>query len=82
MLRCSYEIIFNSIFVKILEGEFESIFVESIINCQTSIVGEIYCIPNTNVTLSIQRDKSILNKIQSSSKQIIIIIGTDQNVDY
>ena len=37
-LRCTYEIIFNSIFVKILE--FESIFVESVINGQTSIVGK------------------------------------------
>ena len=57
-LRCTYEIIFNSIFVKMyliisIEGEFESIFVESVVNAQTSIVGEIYHIPNTNVTLSI-----------------------------
>ena len=80
VLLCTYEIQFNSIFMKILECEFESIFVESIINCQTSIVGEIYHIPNTNVTSSIQRYEPIINKIQSSCKQIII--GTDQNVDY
>ena len=40
--------------LSIFVGEFESIFVESIINGQTSIVGEIYRIPNTNVTLSMQ----------------------------
>ena len=35
------------------EGEFESIFIESINNGQTSIAAEIYRIPNTNVNLSI-----------------------------
>ena len=37
--------------LSIFVGEFESIFVKSIINSQTSIGGEIYRIPNTNVTL-------------------------------
>ena len=35
-----------SIFV---EGEFESIFIETCVNGHTSIVGEIYRIPNSNV---------------------------------
>ena len=62
------------------EGEFESIFIESINNGQTSIVGEIYRIPNTSVTLYIQRYEAILQKIESSNSQVII--GTDQNFDY
>ena len=63
-----------------IEGEFESIFIESINNGQTSIVGEIYRIPNTNVNLSIQRYEAILQKMESSNSQVII--GTDQNFDY
>jgi len=58
-----------SIFV---EGEFESIFNESINNGQTSIVGEIHRIPNTNVNLSIQRYEAILHQTE-------VIIGTDQS---
>ena len=63
-----------------IEGEFESIYIESITNGQTSIVGEIYRIPNTNVNLSIQRYEAILHKTESSNSQVII--GTDQNFDY
>ena len=63
-----------------IEGEFEYIFIESITNGQTSIVGEIYRIPNTNVNLSIQRYEAILHKTESSNSQVII--GTDQNFDY
>ena len=63
-----------------IEGEFESIFIESINNCQTSIVGEIYRIPNTSVNLSIQRYETILHKMESSNSQVII--GTDKNFDY
>ena len=61
-----------------IEGEFESIFIESINNGQTSIVGEIYRIPNTSVNLSIQRYEAILQKVESSNSQVII--GTDQNL--
>ena len=63
-----------------IEGEFESIFIESINNGQTSIVGEIYRIPNTSVNLSIQRYEEILQKMESSNSQVII--GTDQNFVY
>ena len=38
-----------------VEGEFESIFIESSSNGKTSIIGEIYRISNSNVTASIQR---------------------------
>ena len=47
---------------------------------KTSIVGEIYLIPNTNVNVSIQRYEAILHKTESSNSQVIIV--TDQNVDY
>jgi len=63
-----------------IEGELESIFIESINNGQTSVVGEIYRIPNTSVNLSIQRYEAILHKMESSNSQVII--GTDQNFDY
>ena len=51
-----------------IEGEFESIFIESINNGQTSIVGEIY------------QYEAILHKTESSNNQVII--GSDQNFDY
>jgi len=63
-----------------IEGEFESIFIESINNSQTSIVGVKYRIPNTNVNLSIQRYQAILDKTESANSQVII--GTDHNFDY
>ena len=63
-----------------IEVAFESIFIESINNGQTSIVGKIYRIPNINVNLSIPRYETILHKTESSISQVII--GTDQNFDY
>ena len=63
-----------------IEGGFESIFIESIKNGQTSIVGEIYRIHNTNVNLSIQRYETILHNMESSNSQVIL--GTDQTFDY
>ena len=59
------------LFIKI----FESFFIESSSNGQTSFVGEIYRIPNSYITSSIKIYKSILNKIQSSYNQVLI--GTD-----
>ena len=48
-----------------IEGEFESIFIESINNNgHSSIVGEIYRIPNTNINLSTQRYEAILHKTE------------------
>ena len=63
-----------------VEGEFEFIFIEFSYNGQTSIVGEIYRIPNSNVTASMQQYESILNNIQCPNNHVIIV--TDQNVDY
>ena len=64
----------------LVEGEFEYIFIESNSNGQTPFVGEIYRIPNSNITSSIQTYESILNKIQSSNNDVTI--GTDKNLDY
>jgi len=64
-----------------IDGQFESIFIE--IQNKTSnniIIGEIYRIPGTNETDSINRYDTILSKISNTNNDIII--GTDQNFDY
>jgi len=58
-----------------VEGEFESIFIESWINGHTSSVGEIYRIPNSTVSSYIQIYEIILNMIQRKKHQVMI--GTD-----
>jgi hypothetical protein len=64
-----------------VEGEFESIFIEtkSKRNNETLIVGEIYRIPNTNINDSLQRYELTVNKLLHCKN---IILGTDQNLDY
>jgi hypothetical protein len=63
-----------------VEGEFESIFIETCDKYSPAIIGEIYRIPNTNAQTSLERFKTTLNKLEHANKQIII--GTDQNFDY
>lgn len=63
-----------------IDGIFESIFVEvhsKNINC---IFGEIYRVPNTSETSSINYYETILNKLQHSKTDVVL--GTDQNFDY
>ena len=62
------------------EGEFETIFIETLPADKSTIVGEIYRIPNTNELLSLNRFETITDKLQVLNKDIII--GTDQNFDY
>jgi exonuclease III len=62
------------------EGEFETLFIETVSKESSAIIGEIYRIPNTNVQQSLERYESILNKLVNNDKQVII--GTDQNFDY
>jgi hypothetical protein len=63
------------------EGEFESICIETCGGKETSsIIGEIYRIPNTNAQESLQRYETVLNQLNKCNKQVII--GTDQNFDY
>ena len=46
-----------------LEGEFESIFAEIMGNPKSTIIGQIYRVPNTNETQSIERYRTIIDKI-------------------
>lgn len=62
------------------EGEFETIFIETTGANHRTIVGEIYRIPNTSETASIERFEVLLNRLQQTGSNVII--GTDQNFDY
>ncbi len=62
------------------EGYFESYFIEIINKPKNIICGEIYRVPGTNEASFIDKYESILEKINSENKDIII--GTDQNLDY
>lgn len=62
------------------EGEFESIFIETLINNKSYAIGEIYRIPDTSEITSIERYERILSDISKTYKNVII--GTDQNFDY
>ena len=46
-----------------VEGEFESIFAEIMGNPKNTIIGQIYRVPNTNETQSIERYRTIIDKI-------------------
>ena len=48
-----------------VEGEFESIFIQSNDKGSASIVGEIYCLRNTEVSSSLKYYESVLNKIRN-----------------
>jgi hypothetical protein len=61
------------------EGEFESIFIETLGNKSSAIIGEIYRMPNTNAQRSLEMYESILNKLGNTYSTVII--GTDQNFD-
>ena len=63
------------------EGEFESVFVEILDDNKKIIVGEIYRIPNTNESISVDRFRQTLENIYDM-KPDYCIIGTDQNFDY
>ena len=63
-----------------IDGEFESIFIETIIKQEKIIIGEIYRVPNTNEQLSLHRFETILERLRNMN--INIILGTDQNFDY
>ena len=65
-----------------VQNEFESIFIEVTTECKSKkvLVGEVYRVPNTNPKYSLQRFKTIIDKINNSTDQVII--GTDQNFDF
>ena len=60
-----------------LEGEFETVFIETTNTYKNTIVGSIYRPPNTNIALSVQRFENIFTKLNDYNA----IIGTDQNFD-
>jgi hypothetical protein len=63
------------------EGEFESIFIQTQSpNKKNAIIGEIYRVPGTNETDSINAYDNILAKLNNEKHDIFI--GTDQNHDY
>ena len=61
-----------------VEGEFESVFIETTSTTRKTVVGTIYRPPNTNIGTSIERYESIFAKLAS----IDAVIGTDQNFDF
>ena len=61
-----------------VEGEFESIFLETVINNNKTVIDEIYRVPNSNINQSIERYDEIFSKIKDAKN---VIIGTDQNFD-
>jgi len=62
-----------------IEGEFESIFVDVISRPKHVIVGEVYRVPNTSESKSVEYYKSIINKINNLKTHCML--GTDQNFD-
>jgi len=60
------------------EGEFESIFIETILTGQKTIIGEIYRIPGTSTATSLELYDATLNKLKRENH---VILGTDQNFD-
>ena len=61
------------------EGLFESCFIEVYTGKKNIIVGEVYRIPNTPEKEFIDKYESIIGKVYSEKKEILI--GTDQNLD-
>lgn len=64
------------------EGLFESSFIEIISNCNQKniILGELYRIPGTNEKIFLDKFKTIINKVKSEDKELVL--GCDQNIDF
>jgi len=62
------------------EGEFESVFIKANHNKSTVIVGEVYRIPNSNITKALNNYQYLLDEL--SKNKYPTIIGTDQNFNY
>ncbi len=61
------------------EGIFESVFIEINTKGEKCIVGEIYRVPNTNLSDSLNYYDTIVEKLTDFKHKVII--GTDQNLD-
>ena len=55
-------------------------FLEVMCGKTSTVVGEIYRIPNTNEDISIERHENVLSRLKPYAQNIIR--GTDQNFDY
>ena len=63
-----------------MEGEYESIFIETQHYKKNSCWRNIYRIPDTNIRTSINRYDTIISKLTDTNKDLII--ATDQKCDY
>ena len=55
-----------------VEGEYESIFIETQHNKKNIVVGEIYRIPDTNLRTSINRYDTIISKLTDTNKSSLL----------
>ncbi len=55
-----------------VEGEFETIFIETTSKEKQAVLGDIYRAPNTNQEVSLNRLNDILSKLELENKQVMI----------
>ena len=63
-----------------MEKSFETLFLEVTSSKGSTVIAEMYRVPNSSCPDSLTNYELITNKLQNENKEIII--GTDQNVDY
>ena len=61
-----------------IEGEYESIFKETNISNNKTIIGDIYRAPNNNLQKSLEHYDKILSQLKDTET---FIIATDRNID-
>ncbi len=59
-----------------VEGEYETVFIETVINAKKTLIGEIYRPPGTNATKSVEYYENMLDKLKHEKQ---VILGTDSN---
>jgi len=62
-----------------IEKEFESLFIEIKGKIKSTLIGEVYRVPNSNIRLSVERFHDIANKLKNIREDVIL--ATDQNFD-
>ena len=63
----------------LIEGEFESIFVEVKLGAEKALIGEIYRITNSNISNLMVQYEYLIDEIANDKNPVII--GTDQNLE-
>jgi len=61
-----------------IEGEFESLFIETTLLNKNTIIGEIYRTPGSNAKSSLEHFENIISKLKGNRQ---VLIGTDSNYD-